>query len=162
MKNIILICSCLILFSCSKKSESDVWDINIDIKVETEGGVDLLNPEAENSYNKADIELFYLLNGEEFSHSCGNCDFPKNYRFFEHEGQFIMRITPSDKIQDDGSDPITYIQWNENDRDTLQCKIYRNDNGGFVSCTKIWLNGNLEYDSSGERNITIIKPAKLP
>ncbi len=163
MKSLILICSCLILFSCTKNSDnSDNLDIYIDLKVETESGIDLLNPEAENSYNKENVKLLYLLNGEELNHSCGNCDHPKQYYIYEQDNRYIMRIFPSLVKQDDESDPVTYIQWDESDRDTLQCKISRTDDGTPVSCTKIWLNGNLEYDSSGERNITIIKPAKLP
>ncbi|HLO92222.1 MAG TPA: hypothetical protein VK172_13750 [Lentimicrobium sp.] len=147
-----------LLISCSKESgKADNLDICIDLKLESISGSDLLNPDTENSYNQEDIQLFYLLNGIEQYHFCGNCDHQKHYYFFERDNRFVMRISPSFVIQEDGSDPVTYVQWNDSDRDTLKCHIYRSDDGGNIVCTKVWYNDSLVYDNIGVRYFTIIK-----
>lgn len=143
---------------CSKKSDiADDMDIAIDLKLENIHGGDLFNPDTENSYNQEDIQLFYLLNGIEHYLFCGNCDHQKHYYFYERDNKFVMRISPSYEIQEDGSDPVTYIQWNDSDRDTLQCQIYRSDDGGNIVCTKVWYNDSLVYNNIGLRYFTIIK-----
>ena len=68
-----------------------------------------------------------------------------------------MSIHTNIEVQQDGTDPVTYIQWNETDRDTIQCHIKRNEDGSLIFCTKVWYNDILVYDNNGERYFTIIK-----
>ncbi len=158
MKKLLLITCICLLFSCSKKTGTmDDLDIYIDLKLENNSGSDLLNPNTNNSYNQENIQLFYLLNGVEQYYFCSNCDHQKRYFFFKRDNKFVMRIFPSFKIQEDGTYPITYIQWNDNDRDTIQCHINRNEDGSYIFCTKVWYNDSLVYDNNGERYFNIIK-----
>ena len=158
MNKFLLIISILLLISCAKHPDSaDVFDTYIDLRLENISREDLLNPDTDNSYNQNDIQLFNLLDGVEQYHFCGNCDHQKGYFFFERDNRFIMRIFPNSEIQKNGTDPITYIQWNETDRDTIQCHINRNDDGSYIFCTKVWYNNVLVYDNNGERYFTIIK-----
>jgi hypothetical protein len=135
----------------------DVFDIYIDFKLENSSGSDLLDPTVNNSYNTENIKLFYLQNGVEQLYLCGNCDHQKGYYFFERDNDYVIRFSPNFEIQQDGTDPITYIQWNETDRDTIQCHINRNEDGSYIFCTKVWYNDSLVYDNNGERYFTIIK-----
>lgn len=158
MKWSLLILSICLLSGCLKKNDQgDYVDIYIDLKLENTQGSDLLNPDTENSYNQKDIKLFYLLNGIEHYHFCDNCDYQNHYHFYERDNRFVMRISPSYVTQEDGSDPVTYIQWNDNDRDTIQCHINRNKDGSKIFCSKVWYNDSLVYDNYYERYFTIIK-----
>jgi hypothetical protein len=156
--NKILLIGFLFLISCSKKPDTmDVFNIYIDFKLENSSGSDLLDPTVNNSYNTENIKLFYLQNGVEQLYLCGNCDHQKGYYFFERDNDYVIRFSPNFEIQQDGTDPITYIQWNETDRDTIQCHINRNEDGSYIFCTKVWYNDSLVYDNNGERYFTIIK-----
>lgn len=148
----------IIISSCSKKSqEMAVLDTYIDIKLTDMSGNDLLNSQSPNSYNNSNIEIFYLQNGSEQFYYCGNCDHQKGYYFFERDNKFVMRLFANFESQNNNSNPITYIQWNESDRDTIQCKYYRSGNGNSINCTKVWYNGEIAWENQGERIITIIK-----
>jgi hypothetical protein len=158
LNKILLVVGFLLLISCAKHPDSaDIFDTSIDLRLENISGEDLLNPDTDNSYNQNDIQLFNLMDGVEEYHFCGNCDHQQGYFFFKRDNNFVMRISPNFEIQKDGSDPITYIQWNETDRDTIQCHINRNDDGSYIFCIKVWYNNILVYDNDGERYFTIIK-----
>lgn len=157
MKYLILIISIFLFLSCSKNSGSDVVDVGIHLKLENSTGSDLLDPNEGNTYNTENIKLFYIQNGVEQLYLCGNCDHQKGYYFFERNNKFVISILPNIEVQQDGTDPVTYIQWNETDRDTIQCHINRNENGSVIVCTKVWYNDSLVYDNNGERYFTIIK-----
>jgi len=143
--------------SCSKNSGQDYIDGGIHLKLENSSGSDLLDPNEGNTYNTEDIKLFYLQNGVEHLYLCGNCDHQKGYYIFKRDNKFVISIFTNIEVQQDGTDPITYIQWNENDRDTIQCHIKRNEDGSYIFCTKVWYNDSLVYDNNGERYFTIIK-----
>lgn len=144
--------------SCSKDSKKgDVLSTHIDIKLENISGNDLFDPSVNNSYNQDNIRLIYVLDGVEEYYLCGNCDYQKGYFFFERNGKYVLRIYPNFEAQQDGTDPITYIQWEQNDRDTVQCHIERNEDGSYIFCTKVWYNDSLVYDNNGERYFTVIK-----
>ncbi len=143
--------------SCQKNSGSDDIDVGIDLKLDNSSGKDLLDPNIENSYNTEKIKLYYLLNGIEKLYFCGNCDHQKGYYFFKRDDRYVIRIYPNFEIQQDNTDPVTYIQWNETDRDTIRCHIKRNKDGSYIFCTKVWYNDSLVYDNNGERYFTIIK-----
>jgi len=157
MKKLLLIAGICLLLSCSKNSGSDVLDIGIHLKLQNSAGSDLLNPDTNNSYNQDKIKLVYLLDGVEQYYFCGNCDHQKGYYFFERDNRYVMSVFTNFEVQQDGTDPITYIQWNETDRDTVQCHIKRNEDGSLIVCTKVWYNDELVWDNDGERYFTIIK-----
>ena len=157
MNKFLIILVAFLIISCSKNSASDVVDVGIHLKLENSSGIDLLDPGVDNSYNNENIKLFYLLNGVEQYYLCGNCDHQKGYYFFERDNRYVMSIHTNIEVQQDGTDPVTYIQWNETDRDTIQCHIKRNEDGSLIFCAKVWYNDVLVYDNNGERYFTIIK-----
>ncbi len=157
MNKLILLLGFFLIISCSKNTESDVVDVGIDLKLEDRLGNDLLDPDINNSYNNYNIKLFHLQDGVEQYYYCGSCDHKKGYYFFERDGKYVVRISTNFEIQQDSSDLITYIQWNETDRDTIQRYIERNKDGSSIVCTKVWYNDELIYDHHGERYFTIIK-----
>ena len=63
--------------------------------------------------------------------------------FFERDDRYVIGISPNYEIQQDNTDPITHVQWNETDRDTIRCHIKRNKDGSLIVCTKIWYNDSL-------------------
>lgn len=157
MNKFLIILVMFLIISCSKNSESDYIDIGIHLKLQDRSGNDLLDPNTNNSYNRDNIKLFHLIDGVEQYYFCGNCDHPKGYYFFKRDNRYVMSIYTNFEVQQDGTDPITYIQWNETDRDTVQCHIKRNEDGSYIFCTKVWYNDVLVYDNNGERYFTIIK-----
>ncbi|MCK5762570.1 MAG: hypothetical protein KAH05_00475, partial [Clostridiales bacterium] len=149
MKKLLLIASICLLFSCSKNSDADYIDVGIHLKLENSSGSDLLDPSVDNSYNNDNIKLFHLLNGTEQYYLCGNCDNQKGYYFFERDNKYVMSVFTNIEVQQDGTYPITYIQWNETDRDTIQCHINRSKDGSYIFCNKVWYNDSLVYDNNG-------------
>jgi hypothetical protein len=153
-----LILLVFLLVSCNNNSEDmDVMETNIDLKLTDNSGKDLLNPIYTNSYNNNNISLIYNENDVEQIYYCDNCDPQKGYYFYERDNYYVIRLFPNYKIQSDNSDPITFIQWNETERDTIQCHIERNESGSSIVCTKVWYNGDLVWDNQGERYFTVIK-----
>ena len=158
MYKLVLIVGLVLFTGCSKKSNSkDNLDVYVDFKLISKSGVDLLDPNTHDSYNTSNIQLIYLIDGVEKLYYCGNCDNQKGYSFYKRNDTYVIRIAPNFSIQQDNSDPITYIQWNESDRDTLRCYINRTNHNSSIICTKVWYNGTVLYDGNGERFFTVIK-----
>ena len=109
MKWLILIISIFLFLSCSKNSGQDYIDVGIHLKLENSSGSDLLDPNESNIYNTEDIKLFYLRNGVEQLYFCGNCDHKKGYFIFKRDNKFVISIFTNFEVQQDGTDPITYI-----------------------------------------------------
>ncbi len=150
----------LVLSSCRKEEPKwgSVTSVGSMITVQNKAGIDLLNPSNSGAFLQQNIKIFYLINGvkEEVFH--GNYDYPRNFYIEEvPDGSFRMCLgmnhSPTEEY------PITYVQWSENDTDTLKTKIYRE--GGLTSCEDIWLNNKLVWKNEDlakrERSINIIK-----
>lgn len=101
--------------------------------------------------------MFYLQNGVEYEYICGNCDNPKGFGFGNDSTKYIFSFLPNSVEQSNNTDPITYIQWNENDRDTVQCHIERSPSGSSIVCTKVWYNGELVWNNIGNREFNYVK-----
>jgi hypothetical protein len=122
-------------------------DANISLK--NSSGEDLLNPNNPNSYKESKIKTYYLVNGEEkIAHT-------EEFIYEDGEGLYRLRIF----LNDEGNDefPITYIDWNETDRDTIKSEIYKTDNQTRV--IKIWYNKVLMWDAENlhATEFTVIK-----
>jgi hypothetical protein len=67
--------------------------------------------------------------------------------------------TSSPENTTDPLNPITYIQWDENDTDTLKSEIVKFDATTF--CSKVWCNGTLVWDvettDSSGRSFDLVK-----
>lgn len=150
----------LVLSSCRK--EEPKWgsytDCGANITVHDKAGVDLLNPSNPGAYLEQNIKIFYLINGVKEEVFYWNQHDPRNFYIYEEpDGRFMMGLNFNYSLTEEY--PITYVQWSENDTDTIKTEIYRG--GGLTSCKDIWLNDNLVWKnedySKGERYIHIIK-----
>jgi hypothetical protein len=75
---------------------------------------------------------------------------------FNHQSEYRIRVFPNDSEKEQY--PITYIQWNSDDTDTIKCEYRRLENA--VICTKVWFNEKGKWDEStgnAERYFKIVK-----
>ncbi len=147
MKKFILLLSVIFLSSCRSGQNDCCTDylLGFQMLVKNSEGEDLLNPNTPNSLNTDKIKLFYLKNGvkEEVYHP--TADHPRNYFIFlDSNGQY--RIGVNVNYAKSEPFPITYIQWNENDMDTIISKLEYKDSG--ISIEKLWYNNELKIDFS--------------
>jgi len=144
----------MVLLSCQKEENSVFLDGGIEITVIDNNGNDLLNPSAENSFKEESIKIYYLIDGvvEEVYHP--TADYPRNFFIYERDGIYRMALSLNGNEKDEF--PVTYIQWNETDTDTVKGSFLRGE--GFLMCTKVWYNGVLMWeDYNTERRITVVK-----
>ena len=146
----------LILFSsCSSDDEQFIVSAAIDISVKDSEGNDLLNPENVNSFKENQINIFYVVNGQELIFYNGDLAHPKGFFIYKEEkSEFRIRVFPN--MDKNLELPVTYIKWNSTDTDTIRCSIERKSNSEIV--TKVWLNENLVWEGyETERFFEIIK-----
>jgi len=162
MKTILSILILAFVFNSCKKEEPKglTIDTHISIRVKNKSGMDLLNPSNPGAYLEQDIKIFYLINGVKVR--IYNVHYPSFRYFYISEdagshGNFWMTLHLNDTPYVEY--PITYIQWDENNTDTLKHDVYRTEN--LVSFKNIWLNDSMVWKSEdyakGPRNIEIIK-----
>lgn len=152
MKPILITLLILFTISCSEEKEIDCCvniDLGANISLKNASGDDLLDPENPNSFNETNIKTYYLIDGVEKRVGADDV------LFLNEEGIYIFRTFVNYKGNDQY--PITYIDWNETNRDTIKSEIYRTDNQ--IRVTKIWLNGELMWDvaDGGAAYFTIVK-----
>jgi len=169
MEKIFLFIITLIIASPSTtKKASFVYDTVIKIGVTDMDCNDLLNPSNPASFKKEEIKIFYLKQGivEEVYNE--NMRAKRNFLIDENDielwknlfpnSEYLVRLFPNDSILEEF--PITYIQWNSKNTDTIKCKYERS--AEVIGCSKVWLNGELLWgegtgDYSKPRHIDIVK-----
>lgn len=148
MKNLIFLTLIITFANCNKTDEMlpQPLQFNIDASVEfsilNSQNEDLLNPNTPNHIAESDIKIFYLINGkniEVFDPSKTN---PRKFYIFKHLNEYRIRI--SQNISETEEKPITYIQWNKNDTDTIQ--VTYNRTPAVIQQRKIWLNNKQIWD----------------
>ena len=107
------------------------FDYAVEISVSDKAGNDLLNPANPNAFLEKDIKIFYLTNGVRKEFFEPNLDHPRNFYITETNGKYIMHLAAFNE---------TYIQWNENDADTLKAELNMT-NGEQIK--KLWYKGSL-------------------
>ncbi|MGL1889816.1 MAG: hypothetical protein OCD76_25100 [Reichenbachiella sp.] len=154
----------MILSSCKTEDDSLCCDLgtNIDVAVDifvvSKKGIDLLNPESPEAFQEHDIRVFDVID-EEISIS-NNTSNGRGFLFLSPSGTLSdrYRIRLFANLESKDEYPINYIEWNENDTDTLKAEFDRGDNYDMV--TKVWFNDELVWDllSDGDiRRFEIIK-----
>jgi hypothetical protein len=143
MRNLLAIVVIALLCSCSSDDspEQFVYDVGVEFSIKDSQGNDLLNPENENTLNSSEIKLFYVVNGAVEEVYDGNMDYPRNYVIYDYAPVSEYRISVFLNNADTEAQPITYIQWNATDTDTLRSEIYRRNN--LVKIKTLWLNNEL-------------------
>ena len=145
MKKYIVLMISLMIIGCSKENEDAFnLDVGVEFSIVNLDGEDILNPNHPNAIKESDIKLFYLIDGVKEEVYNANYDYPRNFMIYEHQNEFRIRIFQNYSDKEDK--PITYIQWNDVDTDTIETTYERTSNA--VLQRKIWLNGNLLWDSN--------------
>lgn len=152
MKNLFFIMTALLLVSCSEKEDDYLCCANqvhmdgVEMSVRNSDGSDLLNPNNPNAYSADEIKLFYEIDGEVVEVYDPAMDLPRNFMIFnysnETESEYRIRLLPN--YDRNESQPITYIQWNETDRDTIKAEFYYSgpeDSNYSFTIENLWFNG---------------------
>lgn len=153
MKSLFFALIILMSIGCSKEKEDDlcctIISLGANISLKNSVGEDLLDPENPNAYKKGDIKIYHLINGVQ--KRAGRDDI-----LYEDEDG-IYRYVVMVNYEGDDEYPITYIDWNETDRDTIKSEIYQTSNQ--IRVIKIWYNDALMWDAEdlGPEQFTIIK-----
>jgi hypothetical protein len=140
MKNTLIILIVITFFACDKSKEPvDGFYLyaGLEFSVLNSQNEDLLDPENPNHLDVAKIKLFYVIDGETQEVYDADMDSPRNYRVFKHENEY--RIAVFLNCSETSDKPITYIQWNNSDTDTIEAVYKRYHNS--VLQNKLWLNG---------------------
>lgn len=150
----------LLLISCKEKMETSYGvDTRIDIQVIDSLGNNLLNPSVSNSYKEEEIRIYFIINGEKTNIWEPLMQFPNRFYIYDdfNTGDHRIRIFPNDSKNEDL--PVTLIQWDINDTDTIVCHFKRVE--GYISCDHLWYNGMyIDPALTNNRNFTIVKEGK--
>ena len=156
MKNLFLILAITFLFVGCKDSEDRIpeqdafiYRLHADFSIVNSKNADLLNPETPGHLNIADFRVYYLINGEKKLFYKPDYDYPYGYLYNDElrEGKTSVRIFFNSSETEDR--PITYVQWSNQDTDTIQVEYERTING--VIQKNIWLNGEHIWDRKDDK-----------
>jgi len=137
--------------SCSKDENTMGVHISTVVKISVVDKLnsDLLDSGTANYFESNNIKILHLVNSELQEYFEGHLDVsegfsisPPNSLGFNKEYVFMLYGTSAYGSAD--LMPITYIQWNDMDTDTIQCQISRTNSS--TVCTKVWFNGNEIWD----------------
>lgn len=152
MKQILFVLFIVIAVSCNKDDDDcgcTIISLDTNISLKNAAGEDLLDPNNPNSYKESQIKTYYLIDGEE------KIADTEEFIFEDIDGIYRLRVFVNSKGNDEF--PITYIDWNETDRDTIKSEIYKTDNN--TTAINIWYNDELKWgaENLSAREFTIIK-----
>jgi len=146
MKKLLIMIAAITLFACNKPNDdllvSSYIGSSFEFSVFNSQNEDLLDPATPNHYDASEIKLFYLIDGEIKEVYNPTADFPRNYRIEKRENEY--RIVLFLNHPDASDTTFTYIQWNNNDKDTIETVYQRFGSSALKG--KVWLNGLEIYD----------------
>jgi len=145
MKKLIFLLIAFTIFGCNKSKEvsnHDVYDIGFELSVFNSLNEDLLDTATANHYEAKKIKLFYEVDGEVKEVYLTGMEYPRNFLIFKHENEYRIRIFMNSTETSDK--PITYIQWNEVDTDTIEATF--EGSGANVRKRNVWFNGVEVWD----------------
>ena len=158
MKKIILLLC--VSVSCSKTAP-EPYDkgfkyTGVNIILQNSLGDDLLGTA---SYDPSTIKIYYRINGQVVEMYNPSMDSPRNFTIITETTPKRMALHTNDAITE--LEPITYIQWNATDTDTITTR-FSVDEHYRVQTNMVWYNGNLVWNNampSGlmPREFTIVK-----
>lgn len=102
---------------------------------------DLLNPEIQGTYNTDQIKLYYLVEGEKEEVYEANLKYPRAYNIDAVDGMFYINIFAN--FNDEDEWPVTFIEWNGDDADTVKCEFSK-ENVKIIK--KTWYNDELVWN----------------
>ncbi len=153
MKNLIYFLLLIVISACAGKKCCTLVDSGLNISVKDSAGNDLLDPSFPDSFKKDSIRLFYLIKGEKVEVYNPEMDFPRNFNIFKGTSGYLITIFPNEDKSTQY--PITYIDWNKSNEDTIECEVDRSSETEFI--TKVWFDGQLQLQGGTSREFSIIK-----
>jgi hypothetical protein len=146
------------ILSCNNDNiiKGVIVDVGVNIFLKDEQGENLLNT---SNYNSDNFKIFHEIDGQKIEVYNPLMDSPKGFSIINENN--LKYINLSMNMDENVAIPITYIQWNDTDTDTLKTTYSRKENS--VIWNKLWLNNKVVWDSgtpngpTGMRDITIIK-----
>lgn len=161
MKKALILISILTLFincnSNEKEEEEQIYGgvqvvTSLELMVKDNNGKNLLDPANQNSFDKDEIKIFYLIDGKKFEFYAEHLDYSKGFKVIQNEltlEYYINIHLYNDKNEDIST---TYIQWNENYTDTIKALFYYPPNSSSVLLRKIWYNDELKWDFESDNH----------
>ena len=107
-------------------------DVAFEITLQNESGENLLDPRTEGAINPEDVKLYYVEGGKAQEVYDETSDLPKSFMVFQNPSKTEDR-------------PLTLIQWNETDVDTIQSEYLKGDR--YIIQDKIYYNGKLSWST---------------
>ncbi len=152
MRKIIFILIAISCFACSKSNE-EIPDFylgaSFDFSVFNAQNEDLLNPATTDHFEATEIKVFYVIDGEVIEiYDPSNVEAPRKFVIYKHENEYRMQVYLN--FSDTSEKPITYVQWRNNDTDTIEAIFERID--GNITKRKVWLNDQEIWDWSTNEN----------
>jgi hypothetical protein len=160
MKKIILLLCVSVLVSCSKTApepfDKGFKYTDVNITLQNSLGDDLLGTA---SYDPSTIKIYYRINGQTVEVYNPAMGAPRNFTISTQTTPKKMALHTNDAITE--LEPITYIQWNATDTDTIVTR-FSVDEHYRVRTNMLWYNGDLVWDgvassTLNDREITIVK-----
>ncbi len=139
-----LLLICTLCITACKKEGSGMFLASIRVQIFNPQGQNLLS--IPSMLDQNDIEVYYSLQGKEIIQ-------PKSFYIEDYQGQKVMVLTPTQNPEEEF--PIAIIKLGSLGSDTLKCQLTKIANS--VICTKVWVNGQLKYNGTGERTVTLVK-----
>ncbi|MCU4165188.1 hypothetical protein [Carboxylicivirga caseinilyticus] len=143
MKKIIILIAIITLWSCSKSDDQTASDDQFNLYSAIEFSLynanheDLLDNTTTNHYKESEIKLFYVIDRQTEEVYNTNSTYPRGIMIYKHENEYRIRIGLNHTETDDK--PITYVQWNKSDIDTIEVSYKRTQYS--IIQNNIWLNG---------------------
>ena len=171
IKFLVLLMFMILGLSCSEDepiTEGVFISLDVKISLANQQGLDLLDPNNQNAINNENIKIFHIIDGELKEFSERLLDDSKGYRIyspnelgFNENYVFYLGYTSPSYYTHEKEEPITYIQWNETDIDTVKCQYLYTGNSNI--CTKVWFNNIVVWDmddseANSSRWFQIVKP----
>ena len=148
MKNFIVLIAVVSLFACSKSDEMSPAGFNenafFEFSVFNSQNIDLLDPATPDHYKEEEIKLFYEVDGEMIEVYDPYMSAPRNFFIYNYENEYRIRVFLNHT--DTSEKPITYIQWNDTDTDTIEATFKRNRYN--ITVNQVWLNELEIWDST--------------
>lgn len=161
MKKLFVTLTITTLFACNTTNEMEgqdhsIFDNGIEFSISNSEQGDLLDPANPNHLDTNNIKVFYLIDGKKQQVYMPNLDYPKSFNIFKHEKEYrIVIFLNTTKTADK---PITYVQWNDNDTNTIEVTYDRP--GNSIIQNKIWLNGELVWERGDNTTAPYVKLTK--
>ena len=146
----------LTLESCDDNDSEASFNIsnNVEISVVNEAGEDLLNPDHSSAIAVGQIKVYYELDGLKQEINRTNMDYPRMFALREptpKNNRYSILLYLN--TEDDSNPTTTFLEWNSNRTDVFKSSLISSDES-FKS-DKIWLNGRLVCEDTGNCKVTI-------